>query len=116
VKLWEADHPYHCASGCFFQPDCHETHASWRDFHDAWGDSDNDYNLLFRWDWKQREDDDGKPTGEHRLCLFYFLQRKGYPISHEVAVTVEDEPAIHEWLRAKWQHMRSLWAPLAEAR
>jgi hypothetical protein len=113
MKLWDADHPYYCATGCHFERGCHLTHESWSAFVAVWGTSDEDMNLLFRWDWKEDEDDNGIPTGEHRLSLFYFLQRKGYPISHEVTVTKADEPAVREWLAGKWKHMQRLWSPFS---
>jgi hypothetical protein len=115
VRLWETEHPYYCAQGCFFERGCHVEHASWPYFvASGWAGNDEDMNLLFRWDWCEGEDE-GVPDGEARLRLYFFLQRKGYPISHEVAVTRDDEPDIRAWLEARWLHMQKLWSPFAGA-
>ncbi len=71
--LWEVEHEYYCNLGNYYAviDDCHQEYDSWQEFHDKEGDSDMDYNLLFRWDWKE-EDEEGEPTTdaearEHRV-------------------------------------------------
>lgn len=125
THLWEHDHPYYCSDGCYYVSgtqwhDVHATWESWSDFFEDWGDVDPDYNLLFRWDWKRanpadyeyelEEDPEFELPGD-TLCLFFYMQRKAKPFSHEIKVNEADEPAVREWLSAKAQHMRSLWAP-----
>jgi len=127
--LWEFDHPYYCTEGCYYTSgrdwaDVHANWETWADFAEAWGASDNDYNLLFRWDWKRADPTDyavEKEAGENfempgdHLDLFYMLQRKAKPFSHVVKVTEADEPAVRAWLTAKAEHMRMLWEPLFES-
>ena len=50
------DHPYYCNEGNYLagnndQP--HDHYQTWESFMDAWGDSDMDYNFLFRCDYMQ---------------------------------------------------------------
>ncbi|WP_030149529.1 hypothetical protein [Mycetocola saprophilus] len=126
--LWEHNHSYYCTEGCYFVGGreyhlVHAKHESWADFMDDWGDSDPDYNLLFRWDWVREDPADyayeiaEDPSFEipgDTLKLFFFLQRKAKPFSHHIAVKPEDEPAVREWLTAKAEHMRGIWAPLLD--
>jgi hypothetical protein len=121
-NLWEIDHPYYCTEGCYYvgrdkYADVHANWASWADFVEAWGDSDPDYNLLFRWDWERPDpaDYEPDPVPGDQLQLFFFMQRKAKPFSHTVAVTEADQPAVREWLQFKADHMRKLWEPLLDA-
>jgi hypothetical protein len=113
VRLWEADHPYRCSQGCFFKPGCHVDFSTWAEFFAAWGGNDEDLNLLFRWDWAEGEDE-GVPDGVAHLRLFFFLQRKAYPISIEVTVTRDDEPDVRAWLAGRWRRLQQMWSPIAE--
>ncbi|MFC5930862.1 hypothetical protein D6T64_11795 [Cryobacterium melibiosiphilum] len=127
--LWEFDHPYYCSQGCYYTKgtDWEEVHRDWEtwaDFAESWGDSDEDYNLLFRWDWKrsdpdhyafERTEDPAFEMPADHLELFYMLQRKAKPFSHIITVTETDEPAVREWLTKKAEHMRKVWEPLLNA-
>lgn len=118
-KLFESDHQYYCNEGNYFSNDCHSSHDSWEDFISEEGDSDMDYNLVFRWDWRRAEDDNEKPLPtrdderKDRLLLFYMGQRKALARSVSVAVCRNDEPAVRAWLAKRWEHMRKLWAPFS---
>lgn len=126
--LWEIDHPYYCSEGSYWVPgtkwhEVHNEHESWADFLAEWGASDDDLNLLFRWDWARsnpgdyqyeiEEDPTYKIPGD-TLQLFYFMQRKARNMSVFVKVTEADEPAIREFLTIKAEHMRKLWEPLLD--
>lgn len=126
--LWEIGHPYYGTAGCYYTPgtqwaEVHQDIDSWADFMGSWGDADEDYNLLYRWDWKKtnpgdyecelEEDPDYELPGD-TLELFYMLQRKAKPMSVFVKVTDEDEDAVREFLKGKAAHMRKLWEPLLE--
>lgn len=115
MTLWESDHPYHATSGCFYSRDCHENFGSWSDFMESWGDSDYDYNLLYRWDWHEGEEHE-IPAGIAELKLFFMLQRKAAPRSVSVRVSRSDESSVREWLQARWEHMIKVWDPLSSAR
>lgn len=119
LHLWEIDHPYYASDGCYYLArnrwgEAHGEWESWADFHEAWGDSDMDYNLLYRWDWERADpsdyDEDDVPTD--KLRLFYMLQRKAKPHSHCIDVTEADEPAVRAWLAEHAEHLRAVWEPL----
>lgn len=65
-------------------------------------DADQDYNLLYRWDWKS-----------DTLNLYYIQQRKALPVSASIKVKKSDEPEIREWLGNHWLHMMRVWAPVS---
>jgi len=122
-KLWEAEHAYYCNEGNYFasgndQPT--SSYDSWQGFLGSEGDSDPDYNLLFRWDWSfDGEDDDGNPVvhpdpyyRDGTLKLFWIGQRKGLYRWTCVSVCKADEPVIREWLTGRLKHLLSLWEPL----
>ena len=126
--LWEYDHPYYCETGNFFQRGYNTVFESWADFAQEisgtfaeglngsplYDPAFDELNLLFRWDWNHYEDGKDEYGLEHDsdvLQLFYVQQRKSYNSSAEVKVTVEDEPAVRQWLILRAQSMRNLWEP-----
>lgn len=125
-RLWEINHPYYCNEGNYFarDTDCHTYYPRWQDFVEEQGDSDLDMNLVFRFDWESpRKDGDPdepiewKGDENYRDCLlklFYMGQRKGIYRWVTVDVCRADEPAVREWLKTRWDHMRLLWEPLSD--
>ena len=117
TPLFESDHPYYCSEGNYFARDCHSHHETWESFIEEEGESDMDYNLVYRWDWNRAQDDDEKPretpadAREDRLVLFYMGQRKAAARSVSVSVCRNDEPAVRAWLAVRWEHLRRLWTP-----
>lgn len=120
--LWEIDHPYYCTEGNYYASPLeglHEAFESWADFIEAWGDTDPDLNLVFRWDWKRADPDDYEPDDdgvtripEDTLFVYWVLQRKAILRSTECAVTEADEPAVREWLTERAKTITAIWEPL----
>lgn len=125
AHLWEINHPYYCNEGNFFKPAGGEEpsprYKSFADFLEEEGDADLDYNLLFRWDWVEGEDHElpsfnGDTYYRNGLLKLFFMgQRKGLYRWATVEVCRADEPAVIEYLRPRWEHLRSLWEPIAVA-
>jgi hypothetical protein len=127
--LWEVDHSYYCNLSNYYATSrdkgCRE-YGSFADFLAEEGDADMDYNLVFRWDWKEGDPDDNYGemplpyTGDDnyrngKLYLFIMQQRKGLYEWIEVEVCRADEPAVIAYLASRWEHMKKLWEPLAVA-
>jgi len=122
MRLWEVEHPYYCNEGNYYAPGREQPFAqykSWADFMSEEGDSDPDYNLLFRWDWRESEDwgHGTEFTGDENyrngvLLLFWMGQRKGLYRWTEVEVCRADEPAIRSFLIERLAHLKKLWGPL----
>lgn len=122
--LWEVEHPYYCSeSGYFHTQEKHQTiwtFPSWAEYAAEMGNSDLDYNLLFRWDWHESADH-GDGSSEFngdvnyrngRLYLFVMHQRKGYKSTGIVEVCRADEPAVIEFLKPRLAYLMNLWEPL----
>ena len=118
--LWEYDHPYYCEEGNYLAVparhadlDCWSKYDSWKAFFEDWGDSDPDYNLVFRWDWHawhlEYPDEHSEP--KHELQIFFMLQRKAFNKSASVTVTEDDEPAVRAWLEERSKKVRDIWEP-----
>lgn len=99
--LWMVEHPYYCSDSNYYHANELERYTSWNEFKDGY--LDLDLNLLFRFDWKQRDD------GINTLELFFVLQRKGIFRPVEVIVQKSDEDDIKTWLTHRWGHMSALW-------
>lgn len=122
THLWEADHAYYCNEGNYFASDteCSARYRTWAEFFESEGNSDMDYNLLFRWDWK--EGPEGEDSGSafngdvnYRngiLLLFWMGQRKGLYRWTEVEVCRADEAAVIAFLQPRLDYLADLWAPL----
>ena len=106
THLWEIEHPYTpWAQGM------HDGH-DWQTFKDAFSDADEDYNVVFRWDWE--EDDEG-PDDDTRagiLTIVWVGARKGNTWMNLVPVTRADEPEVLEFLQKKAAYVASLWHPI----
>jgi len=106
-QLRHSNHPYCCAEGCYFAPDgrAHTYWGSWAGFIEEFGDCDIDMNLVWRWDWDKPEC--GEPE---TLRLFMMHQRKAFPVSHEIRIEPEDEPAVRAYLERHWATLCEMWA------
>ena len=108
--LWQVDHPYYCADGCYYTSDAkaHTTHDGWASFLKEFKDADVNLNLVWRWDWRIDEED-----GSHSLAIFMMHQRKAQPHSHQIEnVRPEDEPSVRAFLDKHWRTIQAIWAPL----
>lgn len=126
-RLWDSTHPYYCQEGNFYVGglrwhEVHETFDSWADFHEAWGDADDDYNLVFRWDWDipdpadyDIEPDMGDEMPKTMLKVYWVLQRKAILRSTFCVVTPDDEPAVRAWLTERAKKIVAIWSPILDA-
>jgi len=120
--LWEVNHSYYCNEGNYYAAESvGAEYRSFADFLAKEGDSDMDYNLLFRWDWSEQSEDDapsfnGDPYYRNgNLLLFWMGQRKGLYRYSKVSVCRADEPAVTAFLRPRMEHLARLWEPLTFA-
>lgn len=115
--LWEIKHPYYCEEGNYYANGNHLSYGSWSEFHAEWGSLDQDYNAVFRWDWKRPDPEDleeGDDPGPDKLFVYWVLQLKAILRSTECVVTEDDEPAVRAWLTERARHTVALWSPLID--
>jgi hypothetical protein len=112
TKLWDVEHPYHSSECNYYSNDQTFDYNDWDSFFEEWGKADPDYNLVFRFDWLEPEDN---PRGNsHTLHIFWIQQRKGiYCATLIHHVEPDREPEIREWLQRRYKHMQKLWTPFS---
>lgn len=112
-KLHEIQHPYYCTEHNYRVSGIKSYEVlfefdDWEAFKESsWFACDPDYNLLFRFDWKDQD----MGTGE--LFLYWILQRKGdfnCCIVHDMKI--ENEIEVREFLQKRFDHLKKLWEPL----
>lgn len=121
MHLWEIDHSYYCNEGNYFSnKSCESYYKSWFEFAQEEKDADFDMNLVFRFDWVENDEDDnptfnGDPNYRNgKLKIFWMGQRKGLYRWSIVEVCRNDEPEVIEFLKARWDHLKTLWLPISE--
>ena len=119
--LWEVEHDYYCSEEHYFgtgeNGPVNQEFESIAGFLEEWEDADEEYNLLFRWDWEEDEEKHFNGDVNYRngkLKLFFFLQRKGFHLPVTVCVCRADEPLVIKYLKPKLEYMKALWSPLDE--
>tara|TARA_R100001086_G_scaffold170822_2_gene93344 strand:- start:2871 stop:3221 length:351 start_codon:yes stop_codon:yes gene_type:complete len=106
------DHPYYCSESNFYSNKPNFNCETMTEFLDAAEDWDVDMNLMFRWDIKKYESEDGDG---YYAELFFILQRKGIfkPCSVE-QVTEEELPRFLEFAKKHWSKMQEIWQPISK--
>ena len=122
AHLWEIDHPYYCNEGNYYASESvRSDYRSWADFAGENAASDFDMNLVFRWDWVEGEDEGLAPFNgdvyyrNGKLKIFWMGQCKGLYRYSVVDVCRADEPAVLDFLRPRWEHIKLLWQGVSDA-
>lgn len=109
-------HAYYCSSSNYFSNDCTYEYETVEDFLSEMGESDIDYNLIFRFD-VYKYDPDNYDTEEecpegYYAEIFNMQQRKGkFCCLRVLSVTEQDVQALVDYLKPRFEHLKSLWAP-----
>lgn len=110
VKL-AANHPYLCSDSNYYS---NEAGAEWEtmtDFLAKFENADEDMNLVFRWDIRQRDEDN---PGRYYAEVFMMHQRKGIFSPHYIRHINEDEAIrFRAYLEKHWKVLRAMWEPLS---
>jgi hypothetical protein len=112
LKDLAVNHSYYCNLANYYSNSALLTYDNFEQFLEEWGDADMDYNLCFRWDVKESENDNGEMLGTYKMEVFIMGQRKGKftPIFIE-QVLESDVPAIVKYLTPYAQYLKDLWKP-----
>lgn len=102
-------HSYYCSESNYYSNDASVKYKTWDNFLGEFSDSDMDYNLCFRFDIHENDNNDGY-YGE----IFMMQQRKGkfVPIMIET-ITEADTNSIIKWLSPRWNYLKKLWKPFS---
>lgn len=116
--LWEIDHPYYGADGDEEEAD------SFAELKATVDGSDEDMNVMYRWDWKDYSqphfDDlflDDEDRSEEEFTVYLLLPRKSRFWSVTCPITKDREPEVLEWLKGDRcaGYLRTLWEPVFDA-
>lgn len=112
-KLYEVKHSYYCTEHNYRVPGIRSYDVvfefdDWEAFRESsWFYSDPDYNLLFRFDWKDQV------LGKGELYLYWILQRKGdFNCCIIRNMEIKNEIEVREFLQKRFDHLKKLWEPL----
>lgn len=112
IKELCIDHPYYCSDSNYFSNQT-EHFSTMSDFLDAYSECDVDMNLCFRWDVKQKEDDDENKIDQYRAEIFLMLQRKGIfrPIMVD-SFNQSEADRFFEYIKKHHETLVKIWEPL----
>lgn len=114
-RLWEVDHSYYCNNANYYSNEALQKYSSVEEFLEEYKNSDMDYNLLFRWDWKPLSEFSGEDELGEVICLYFMQQRRGKfvpvlaPINPEARE--EEEKVLYQFISERWAHLKDLWEP-----
>lgn len=113
IKDLAVNHPYYCSDSNYYSNQASERFSTMSDFLDAYFESDVDMNLCFRWDVKQKEDDNENKIDEYRAEIFIMLQRKGIfrPIMVE-SFNQSEVDRFLEYIKKHQETLAKIWEPL----
>lgn len=105
-------HPYYCCDVNYYSNKAAQRNETFEEFLDEWSGADLDYNLLFRWDVIENDEDEKENT--YFFKAFFILQRKGIFMPVHVDVIEEkDVPSLLEFLKPYQCKMQKIWEPLS---
>lgn len=118
LKDLSAKHPYYCSDHNYYSNDARNEYNSWEDFFAEWGDSDVEYNHVFRFDLRSTKGEREEfiaEYGDHYLEVFFMLQRKGLfrPVVIK-NIKEEDTEAITKFLEKHWKETQKIWKPFSK--
>lgn len=101
-----ADHPYYCSDSNYYSREAYSEYDSIDEFLDDWKDTDMEYNMVFRFDLKMRDD------GTYSFECFFMLQRKGiFRPTITNNVTKADTEKIVSFLLPRFEYIQKMWEP-----
>ena len=111
AHLWEVKHDYYCQDTNYFSSEKPVEFRNWQSFLTEYEKADMDYNLVFRWDWKDSTVSDNE-LKQDELHIYTMWQRKGRFVAVIVNVFKEDEQLVIDWLKPRFEHLMKLWQPI----
>ena len=105
------DHPYYCSESNYYSNDAGATWETMTDFLAEFESGDVDMNLVFRWDIKQRDEEN---PGRYYAEVCMMQQRKGIFSPHHIKHINEEEAIRFKgYLEKHWETLKAMWQPLA---
>lgn len=110
LKELAVDHSYYCSKNNYYSNDAAQSYESWKDFESEYLNADKDFNFVFRWDIKLKDEE---KEGEYFMEIFMMQQRKGIFIPIQIkSISEENVPQIIEYLKGYSEYIKELWSPI----
>lgn len=107
LKELSVKHPYQCATSSYAETDATFYYDNIGDFLAKFGNYDLDYSLVFRFDVHPNKKD-----GEYHANIFMMQQQIGrFQCAIIQKLTEDDSEKLVNWLRPRFEYMKSLWTP-----
>jgi len=109
-------HDYYCSDNSYFSLGFDTNYKTFNDFLSEMGESDDDMNLVFRFDIKERDIEEiDENTSKYYMEVFMVHQRKGRFVPFFIENIYEsDFEAIKIYLEKKYLKMQKIWSPFSE--
>lgn len=120
LKELAVDHRYYCSISRYNSSGSCRSWDCWEDFIDEWREYDIDYNLAFRWDIRQYEEEEqaemhGARKGDYYMEIFIMKQRLGLFAPQFIRLVQEENvEEIVEWLKPHYEYLREIWQPISK--
>ena len=109
------EHDYYCSDSSWFNLGFDTNYKTFKDFHAEMGESDDDMNLVFRFDIKQRDSDETQSEiPSYYMEIFMVHQRKGRFVPFFIEnVFEEDFELLINYLQKKYAKIQQIWSPFS---
>ena len=105
-----AKHDYYCSDSSYYGLGFETKYETFADFYAVMGHSDEDMNLVFRFDIHEKDE----TKNEYFMEIFIVHQRKGRFVPFFIETIYEtDFDMIKEYLEIKYNKIKSLWKPFS---
>lgn len=109
-RLSDHNHHFHDQSSTenFHAKQAKLVYKTFDDFYNEFSTADVNWNLVFRWDVKNRFNDTC-------FCELHMIQQRKGAYTPIIIETLEekDEIELLDYLQAHWDYLRDIWAPLS---
>ena len=114
AELAKIKHPYYCSSSNYYSNDAAAFFTTMTDFLNEHEDDDIDMNLCFRFDVREREDDNGAPLGIYDAEVFILHQRNGiFRPCYIERFTDSEVQRFIEYAEKHFETLLAMWKPLS---
>ena len=106
-----ADHDYYCHTNNYYSNEAAVQWDTWSEFYEEYEDADIDYNLIFRWDIKEKDQ-----PNQYYMEVFIIHQRKGIFAPQTIEhVNENDFDSIKGLLSKHYDKLMNIWNPFSNA-
>lgn len=109
------EHDYYCSDSAYHNLGFETNYKNFRAFYEEMGNSDEDMNLVFRFDVKTRDENEiEEDTSRYYMEIFIVHQRKGRFVPFFIENVYEiDFELIRDYLEKRFAKIKQIWSPFS---